>query len=511
MVEFRTLDGTCSNLGSPLRQLWGSTGRPHFTYFKGLSSTVPKGEGLPSARLVSNMLCKQSSDLFDSRSLNDMTTFFGQFVDHTIVATPLNFDEQLFIDIPEDDRLFSNKTTKLRFFRSMRVRARKNDPEERAQNSLTSVLDLVSVYGPSEMRNDALRKFELGLMKTSENDLLPLNGGRLTNAPVNRRKFFLAGDHRSNEHPVLTSLHTLFVREHNSIAKELKKAFPSLGDQRLFLTARRINIAQFEKIVFKEWYPAITGRKLLPPYKGFRENVDPTTSLVFSTAAFRVGHTLVGNGVTRRGPGNSKLSTLNFMNTFFRTAGLIQRRGIDEFVRGALVARAQKIDLQVHDALRDFLFTKVDGEEGIDLIAFNLQRGRDHGLPSYNAIRGRFGRGRVSSFSQITKNKNIVSRLQNVYKTVNKVEAWIGMMAEDHAPGSSMGPTLLEVWRREFVRKRDGDQFHYERPGHFSRELRNKIPRVRKLFTNEDTFRAIILRNTDIRRSELKGRMFFSN
>lgn len=460
------------------------------------------------------MLCKQSRDLFDSRSLNEMTTFFGQFIDHTVVATPQNIHEDMFIDIPEDDPLFSNSTgrpRKLRFFRSERVRVRRRDPEERPQNSLSSVFDLVSVYGPSELRHKALRSFSNGLMETSANNLLPLNGARLANAPKNKNTFFLAGDHRANEHPVLTSLHTLFVREHNSLAKELKKAFPTWGDNRLFENARKINIAQFEKIVFNEWYPAITGRQLRPPYKGFRENVDPTVSLVFSTAAFRVGHTLVGNKVNRRGAGNSMLQSLSFTNTFFRGASFIQRRGIEEFIRGALVSRAQKIDLQVHDALRNLLFTRVDGEDGIDLISLNIQRGRDHALPSYNSIRARFGRGRVTSFSQITKDKNVVSRLQSVYETVDKVEAWPGMMAEDHARGSSMGPTLLEVWRREFTRHRDGDQFHYQRPGLFSKEMRAKIPRVRNLFTNGNTFRAIILRNSKVRRSELKRRMFFSS
>ena len=37
---------------------------------------------------------------------------------------------------------------------------------------------------------------------------------------------FMAGDMRVNEHPFLTSLHTVFLREHNRIAKLLKEYLP---------------------------------------------------------------------------------------------------------------------------------------------------------------------------------------------------------------------------------------------------------------------------------------------
>lgn len=507
-IEFRRVDGACTNIGSPVRQLWGSTNRPQFTYFTGLSSVNPTGNNLPSTRLISNILCKQTRDIFDRRSLNEIATFFGQFIDHTLTATPLNHDEPMFIEMPENDPLFANMT-ELEFFRSVRVKVSGDSLIERAQNSLTSALDLVSVYGPSEGRLKVLRSFRNGLMEVGPGDLMILNNARLNNAPRNRRNFFVAGDTRSNEHPILTCIHTIFLREHNSLARELKKEFPEWSEETLFQNARKINIAQFQKIVLKEWYPALTGRRL-PNYEGFQRGTDPTVSLVFSTAAFRLGHTLVGNSVPRRGPGNSPLPSLNFMRVFFKSVGIITSNGIEEFVRGALMSRAQKIDLQVHDILRNFLFSNVQGEEGLDLIALNLQRGRDHALPSYNRIRQQFGLGRVRRFSQITRNRNVASALQTAYGSVNKIEAWIGMMAEDHAPRSSMGPTLIAVWQREFARFRDGDQFYYEREGLFSRELRNKIPRVRELFTNADTFRGIVLRNTNIRAAELKRRMFFT-
>lgn len=508
--QFRTIDGTCSSVGSPARQLWGSTNRPQFSYFVGRSNTNPTGMRLTSPRNISNIVCKTSENIFDPRGLSEITTFFGQFVDHTVVATPENHEEKLFIDVPEDDPLFSKVPDgKLEFFRSRRVGVKERDNEERPQNALTSVLDLVSVYGPNDDRSDALRDSD-GLMMTSARDLLPFNTAELSNQPSEDRKFFVSGDQRVNEHPILTSLHTLFLREHNNIARELKTAFPAWDSNTIFENARKINGAQFQKIVFEEWYPALTGQKLRK-YRRFNRNTDPTVSLVFTTAAFRVGHTMVGNFVNRRGVGNSMMKPVSFKNIFFAGTTLVRRNGIEPFLRGAIVNRAQKIDTKVHDALRDFLFTNVPGVPGIDLISLNLQRGRDHALPSYNAIRIKFGRPKVVRFDQISSDKDVQSALESAYGSPRNVEAWIGLVAEDHAPGSSMGPTMLAIWRREFTRIRDGDRFYYEAPGLFSQELKDKIPRVNSLFTKADAFRAILLRNTEITESELPSRLFFSN
>lgn len=512
-LDIRTFDGSCTNLGAPSRKLWASTNRPQFSYFAGRDTRVPRGSDLPSARFISNAISKSSRDVFDKRGLNEMATFFGQFIDHTIMATPLNKSEPLPIKVPEDDPLFANLTKggnkgELAFFRSNRVRVRERNNEQRPQNSLSSVVDLASVYGPSKERNNGLRLKKGGLLKTSTGDLLPLNSKNFNNAPRTGPGFFLAGDHRANEHPALTSLHTVFLREHNDIARELKLVFPKMGHEDLFQNARKINIAQFQKIVFNDWYPSVTGFKL-PRYKGFKKTVDPTISMTFSTAAFRVGHTMVGNKVNRAAKGNKKLSAFSLTQMFFRGIAVIRSNGIEQFLRGALINRAQRIDVEVRDSLRNFLFTGVDGEDGTDLVALNIQRGRDHALPSYNALRVRFCSSKADKFTQITKNRGVASKLQSVYKSAGFVEAWPGLVAEDTAPGSSMGKTMLEIWKTEFRRIRDGDRFYFQVKDLFPKKILDSVPRVKALFTNEDTFRAILLRNTCITEEELPKKMFF--
>lgn len=508
--DYRELDGTCTN---DLLRVHGSVGTAQYSYFDSLSSVNPTGGNLPSARLISNIVSSQSSDVYNDRKMSELITFFGQFLDHTIVASTTDKGNALNIPIPPSDPIFANKSGILRMERHVRGKFQEspNSPiVERPINVLSSAIDLASVYGSDSARLRELRAFTGGLMKTSSGNILTKNFAGLFNAPSNSPSFYLAGDHRANEHPVLTSIHSLFLREHNTLAGELKSAFPGWDDEMLFQMARKINIAQFQKIVYEEFFFEITGRKIRR-YKSFRRNVSPAVSVTFSTAAYRVGHTLVGNVITRRGPGMSPMSSLGMAETFFRETNLLETGGIEPFIRGAIYQRAQEIDTMVVDTLRNFLFENVPQEIGFDLIALNIQRGRDHALPKYVDLASRFARRRIRSFSDITSNPTLRNKLSTAYGSVSNVEAWIGLMAEDHMRGSSMGPTMFAIWTEEFSRLRDGDRFFYLARGLFPRSLFNSFPRLRQIYSGRNIMEQIILRNTNITPGEIGSSVWKSN
>lgn len=493
--EFRLFNGVCTN---DVHRRWGAANTPLYSYFGPRSSTVASGKNLPSARLLSNIVAAQTGNVFNKRRLSEMVVFFGQFLDHTLVATASNKRDPMPIAIPPNDPVFSKfPGGRLPFFRSVRGRV---GVGQRAINQLSSAVDLAAVYSSNWARSRALRTFKGGLMRTSSDNLMPLSAGGAGIAAGGNQYF--GGDHRANENPVLTSLHTLFMREHNLLCSELKAVYPKWSDARLFETARKVNIAQFQKIVYTEWLPRIMGRSM-GTYLGYRAGTSVAVSDLFATAAFRLGHTMIGNDIARLGKGNRPMAPLKMREMFFRPADVVKRDGIEPFLRGAMRRRAQEVDTLVVSALRNFLFTNVVQEVGFDLIAMNIQRGRDHALPCYNVLRQRFGGGRARSFADVTKRADLQRRLRAAYGTVDLVEAWPGLMAEDHAVGSSLGPTLLRIWMSEFSRLREGDRFFYMRPGLFPTWMWKSFPRLRRMMAEKDTMTSIILRNTQVTKAEI--------
>ena len=76
-------------------------------------------------------------------------------------------------------------------------------------------------------------------MNTSEGQLLPkLEGKNGQHGSVNGTEF-MAGDVRVRSNPGLSSLHTIFVREHNRIATFIATHIPQWSDEEIFQFTRR--------------------------------------------------------------------------------------------------------------------------------------------------------------------------------------------------------------------------------------------------------------------------------
>jgi len=105
---------------------------------------------------------------------------------------------------------------------------------------------------------------------------------------------YKAGDSRANGLPQLTVLHTLWIREHNRLAKQLSHINPHWGDERIFQEARKIVIASIQHITYAEWLPALLGEnntrqnwlELLTEghSNAYNDTIDPSVSNSFATA-----------------------------------------------------------------------------------------------------------------------------------------------------------------------------------------------------------------------------------
>ena len=142
--------------------------------------------------------------------------------------------------------------------------------------------------------------------------------------------------------------------------------------------------------------------------------------------------------------------------------------GLDAIINGASQVIAQEVDTQLVDGLRDFLFgrgARVDKDGAIsamDLAARNIQRGRDHGIADYNSLRASVGLKKVTSFSEISSNKELVTKLQKTYSSVDDVDAFVGGLAEDHVNSGSVGELFSKIISNQFTAIRDGDQNWFE-------------------------------------------------
>src|SRR5436190_3758099 len=163
------------------------------------------------------------------------------------------------------------------------------------------------IYGSDSTTAAALRTMSGGLLKTSDGNMLPLNDaetfpdGTLKMANdahiVTQDQLFAAGDVRANENIELTSLHTLFVREHNFWAAKIAAGDATLTDEQIYQQARSIVIGEIESITYNQWLPAILGNGAIKTYRGYDVTVNPGIANEFSTAAFRFGHSLLGDTV----------------------------------------------------------------------------------------------------------------------------------------------------------------------------------------------------------------------
>lgn len=467
----RSIDGSNNNLrdpdmnaaNTPLRRAMQAK------YADGVAQM--QGQDYPNPRAVSNAVNAQNKSITNALNASDFLWQWGQFVDHDIDLTDgVNPAEHVNILIPAGDPFFDPDTTgmiEMAFNRSVyhTDTGTGNDNPRQQSNEISGWIDGSQIYGSNDERSTALRMNDgSGRLRTSKGHLLPFNTEGLPNAGGDSETLFLAGDVRANEQVGLTALHTLFVREHNRLATRIAARKPSLTGEQIYQRARKLVIVQLQAITYNEFIPALLGPDALAPYRGYKPGTDAAVMNEFSTAAFRLGHTLVSQKLLRLDANGKEISAghLPIRNAFFAPQRLIEEGGIEPILRGLASQRCQELDVYIVDDLRNFLFG-APGQGGFDLAALNIQRGRDHGLPRYNDARESMGLPRKLSFAEVSPDTTVQARLASIYVSVDDIDFWIGGLAEIHVPGSLMGELFFTVLKNQFEALRDGDRFWYQR------------------------------------------------
>ncbi len=468
--RYRSIDGTGNHethfeLGAAdttLRRLMS-------THYGDLVASMG-GSSRPSPRAISNAVCADSQRPPNALGASDFLWQWGQFVDHDIdLSGEQDPAEPMPIPVPAGDPSFDPGGSGFMTIdanRTLYHPGTGNDPAYPRQqiNEITHFIDASNVYGSDPIRAALLRTNDgTGRLLVSPGDLPPFNIVGLPNAGGTGPELFLAGDVRANEQVALTAMHALFVREHNRLAAEIAANDPALTGEEIYQEARRIVGALMQVITYKEFLPALLGPDPMSPYTGYRWSTSPAILNEFSTAIYRFGHSALSPTLLRLDAAGNEITQghLPLRQAFFRPDRLVNEGGIEPILRGLASQPCSAIDTELVDDVRNFLFGP-PGAGGFDLASLNIQRGRDHGLPSYNDARRRLGLAARTSFVEVSSDPDTQARLASVYADVEDIDLWVGALAEDPVNGGHVGEVAFYVIVSQFRSLRDGDRYWYQ-------------------------------------------------
>ncbi|XP_021358062.1 peroxidase-like [Mizuhopecten yessoensis] len=499
--RFRTIDGSCNNLKKPK---WGMAFRVQRRYRRpayqnGIDSPRTKSvlsHDLPSPRVISNRVFNAGLASRLSPDVTSMHMSFGQFLDHDLVFTPVikgeggagiscclstatsSRPECFPIFVPQDDPHI--KESCMNFVRSSAA-VDDNLRGYRGQlNEVTSYVDASNVYGSTKMKMTELRDNvnKQGLLKVDIYNRLPVGKGPCFK-DVKEDYCQNAGDKRVNVIPNLSAVHLLWVREHNRVVKILAKHNPTWDDDRLFYEGRKIIIAMMQHIVYNEYLPVILNKAYLKAFKLelrtsgysylYKDTADATVANVFGAAAFRFGHSQITNIQSQYSPSHVPTKTVAIESTFHRPHLCEENKG--KGYEGVLLwlsnAKSSKVDRFIEAGVRNKLFPDKLGRT-MDLSAININRGRDHGLPSYNVWRQWCGLSKANTFQAgvsgglLHHSRDAAAALKSVYSHTDDIDLYAGAMSENSIREGIIGPTFACIIAYQYQQLKVGDRYWYE-------------------------------------------------
>ncbi|WP_433378613.1 peroxidase family protein [Actinoplanes sp. CA-142083] len=472
--EFRTRNGTWNDLSEPdMGAVGAAFGR------NAPATHRPELDDEPNPLVVSRELLHR--DAFKpATSLNILAAAWIQFQVHDWVVHarhPLGVDD-VRVPLPPDVPGWQNTPggplePEMRIGGNISRGIGADGVELLFGNVASHWWDGSEVYGTSD--DNALRD---GAKLRLDNGYLPvdLNGSEITGF---NEAWWLG----------LSSMHTLFAREHNVLCDELRERNPGWTDERIYQTARLIVAALIAKIHTIEWTPAILATDVLDRAMHVNWNGVPAKDWLS-----RVGLWLTDvnalHGIPKTVPdhhGTPYSLTEDFV-TVYRMHRLIpDDYAFRDAASGNLVRESRFLDLQgnrADDVLRELGLTDVlysfgvahpgaitlrnyprallnlerEGEL-IDLSVVDLVRTRRRGVPRYNDFRAALHLPRIERWEDLHQNPDIVRRLRAIYRTVDEVDTMVGLFSETPPEGFGFSDTAFRVFILMASRRLQSDRF----------------------------------------------------
>ncbi|KAH8236646.1 hypothetical protein KR026_007355 [Drosophila bipectinata] len=539
-ARYRRSTGVCNNKQHP--RTFGASMVPYRRmvspdYADGIAAPRESHHGrrrLPPARQVSLKIHRSSYETDSNFTV--MLAVFGQFMDHDITATSLTTSQEgESIDccvpetrkqhpecypveiLPDDPYYQQYNISCMNFVRSAPAPTGRFGPRMQL-NQATAFLDASVVYGNLEQRQSQLRSFINGSLRMYITDdgreLLPISsnpadGCNRVQMTRQGKYCFESGDDRANENLLLTSMHLLWARHHNFLARGLQDQNPHWDDERVYQEARKILGAQMAHITYNEFLPVLLGKNLseakgLLPEKDnlnapdtYDPEVDPSIANCFAAAAFRFAHTLLP-GLFNVSRENSSPEAVELHKMLFNPFSLWAEHGIDHALMTAANTPVMRVDRFFSIEVTQKLFEGPAEDKvplcGLDLVSLNIQRGRDHGIPSYPVFRRHCRLPPVDTWEQMAQavdNATLVS-IRQIYESPQDVDVYTGALSEPPMEGAIFGPLLSCMVSDQFLRIKLGDSHWYERKVGPQRFTKAQLAEI-----YNTSLAAIICRNSD--------------
>jgi prostaglandin-endoperoxide synthase 2 len=314
------------------------------------------------------------------------------------------------------------------------------------KNESNHEIDLMQLYGLNSAMTDQLRAddgrlksqtiegeeypeflYHEGVLKPEFDSLLPPFAADGL-PPGQKNALFAMGSDTRNMG--FMAFNVLFLREHNRIAGLLKQTYPGWSNDRVFETTRNILIVVLLKIVVEEYINHINPI----PFKFALTSAPFTKEPWYRTNWMAIEfnllyrwHPLVPSTFNLDGTNLTIAETLS--NTHALTSA-----GLGRFMADASAQPAGRIGLFNTDS------SLVDAADKP-----SIEQGRVARLRSYNDYRELCGQSRLKSFREVNSDPKIHAELSAVYDSVDDVEFYVGLFAEESGLNDVLPPLVMTM------------------------------------------------------------------